>query len=120
MAAKYNFIANANGLGSMDQGADFIRTVTLTKNNVAIDITGAVVTFRAKSNYSDTTFALNATQGNGMISLSGAEGKIYIIVPAATTAAIPAGSYLYSFDMNLAGKTYRISEGVLQNLPGVL
>lgn len=120
MAAKYNFIANANGLGAMDQGVDFIRIVTLTKNSVPIDLTGAVVTFKAKTNYSSATFALEATQGNGMISLSELEGKIYIVVPAVTTALIAAGSYLYSFDMELSGHKYRISEGVLQNTPGVI
>lgn len=108
MAIKANLI--------IDQGADFITTITVTNTEDAplslLDYTGQA---QIRKHYTSSTaysFTVNANNANGAIVLS---------MPSTLTATIPAGRYVYDCELTNTtnGKISRLVEGIVTVTPQV-
>jgi len=90
----------------MYQGASWDYTFTWEINNVVVNLTSFTARMQVRLSYSSTAIVLGLTSGSG-ITLGGALGTISLAVNAATTAAIPASSYVY--DLELVGSTGEVT-----------
>lgn len=84
-----------------------------------VNLTGYSARMQARSTYAATATALSITAGSG-ITLGGTAGTIAISVPAATTAALGAASYVFDLEVESgAGVVTRLVEGNLIVTPEV-
>lgn len=87
----------------LEQGADFNLNMTYKLNGVIVNLTGYSARMQVRKTVKSPTTVLSLTSPAGGITLGGALGTIDIYVPAATVAAIPAGSYVYDLELVSGG-----------------
>lgn len=96
-----------------EQGATFRRVLALKDaDNVAIDITGAVVNMQVRRDLTSPDVILEASTTNGRITIVGATGTITIVVLAADMEAIASSGIYDLFVQFLAGDRVRILKGL--------
>lgn len=89
-----------------EQGATFVRTVTWKdENGTAIDLTGssARMMVRVDAESASAVLDLRSTGESPKITINAPNGAITISVPAAQTAALSAGNYVYDLEVESAG-----------------
>lgn len=88
------------------QGATFEYTFTweTTSGTVTtpVNLTGYSARMQVRRTYESTAVALGLTSGTG-ITLGGTAGTIILEANPTTTAAIPAGQYVYDLEMVTSG-----------------
>jgi hypothetical protein len=104
----------------IEQGATFNNTITY-KNaaSVAINISGATITLKAKDNRSDTNFVITLSVDNGITLSNPSAGEFKISIPAATTAAYKFNRADYDLDITLSGTVTRLLTGQIQIIKSV-
>ena len=103
----------------MYQGASWDYQFTWKINNVVVNLTTFTARMQVRLSYSSTNVVLSLVNGSG-ITLGGALGTISLAVNAATTAAIPASSYVYDLELvSTGGEVTRLLEGKFLVTPEV-
>jgi len=93
------------------QGATFDRTFSITEGGTALNLTGYTSAMQVRSAADATATLVSLTSGSG-ITLGGTAGTIAIVVTAAQSSAIPAGSYAYDLEITAgAGQVTRLLQG---------
>lgn len=103
----------------IDQGSDFSTTITINdeSTNLPQNLTGYVVT----SSLRRSLLSPNAAANLSCSVFNSANGEILITLPAANTAALRPGSYLFdvkTYD-NLSGTYNRLIEGMIFVTPSI-
>jgi hypothetical protein len=102
---------------SIDQGSDFTSNVTVEgSDGITFNLTGYTVRGQIRKTYtSSTSIAFVAS-----IDVP-SNGRITITLPAATTAAMKPGRYVYDLEIveTLTGKITRVVEGQVEVNPRV-
>ena len=98
------------------QGATFQRQVTWTDSaRDAYNLTGYTARMQVRDNVSSNTIviALSTTAGSGgTITLGGTAGTVDLLIPAANTATLTAGQYVYDLELvSGGGVVTRLLEG---------
>lgn len=101
---------------TMDQGATFSSTVTLTDTDEnAIDLTGYTGAAQMRKSYTSSTYtAFNVTVG-------GANGTITLALSANSTANVAPGRYLYDVELTetTSNTISRVFEGIVTVNPNI-
>jgi len=107
-AGKYNF--------TLEQGTTFSREITVQDSGSAMNLTGYQVRMQMRSTHDSSTIALTFDT-----SISNAsQGKIQISKPAADTAAIEEGLYVYDLEIESGSSgVTRLMEGQVTVTPEV-
>lgn len=98
-----------------------LRLIYKDNESQPIDLTGyaARLQVRHRPSSEDAILALDTTEGGG-ITVGGSNGEISIVVPAATTAGLPAGRHVYDLEIELpGGDTTRLIGGYFKVRPEV-
>lgn len=108
MATKTNLL--------IDQGSDFATTLSITdSNNIAFNLVGWTPRGQMRKSFSSTTsyqFTVTVSNATG--------GEISVSLPAATSAAMTAGRYVYDIEIeNDGGAITRVLEGIVTLTPEV-
>ena len=101
---------------TIDQGATYTNTINVTDSNGSgIDLTGySVRSEMRKSYYSTTAYPFTLSFINAAI------GAISMAMPAANTASLSPGRYVYDVELeDASGNISRIFEGIVTVLPNV-
>jgi hypothetical protein len=102
------------------QGADFITTLGVLANNVAVDPTGWAITFTIKVNGTATSYLVNVSVGSGNITIDSTNKQFTVTLPGSLTNTLPAGKYLYNITTtDTGGKIVRRMEGNIRVDPKV-
>jgi len=102
----------------LDQGTTFNNVINLTDDmtNAYINVAGYVVRSQMRRSY----FSANISANIICTITDAANGEITMSMPAANTAAIKAGRYLYDVEVvDTGGNTSRILEGIITVTPEV-
>ena len=87
---------------SIDQGADFSRTLTVTTDgSTAYDISGLTLQAQMRKSYDSST----ATATFTATVVSGSDGTYKLTLSNSTTADISSGRYVYDVELILADST---------------
>lgn len=93
------------------QGATFDRTFTITQNGTALNLSGYTSAMQVREAADSTAFLLSLTSGSG-ITLGGTAGTIDVLITAAQSSAIDAGSYAYDLEITSnGGEVTRLLQG---------
>jgi hypothetical protein len=107
---------------SIYQGATFNPVLTFYTNQAAgtlLNLTGYTARMKARAGYG-TAEIFNLTTSNGGITLGGAAGTVSLLISAANTAALTAGSYLYDLELiDSSGVVNRVLQGRLTVVAGI-
>jgi len=87
---KYNIKAR--------QGSTFTLNFTISTDGTPWNLTGYTAAMQVRTSTSSSNKTLSLTSSSG-ITLGGAAGTVAVTASAATMAAIPAGSYVYDFEL---------------------
>ena len=102
----------------MDQGATFNNTIAITDDvtNASLNITGFSITSEMRRSY----YSANAT-ANIICTITNEQlGEVTLSLPAANTANIKAGRYLFDVKMvDSLNTTSRIIEGIITVTPRI-
>ena len=85
-----------------EQGATFSRVLTWTDTGGSlVDLTGYSARMQVRKTAEESAIAvsLSSTGTSTGIALGGVAGTITLLIPAASTAAIPARSYVYDLEL---------------------
>jgi hypothetical protein len=91
----------------IDQGATYSVTVTWADSTgTPISLSGYSARLQVRRRYADQdagiTPLVSLTSGSGL-TLGGGAGTVAVVISAATTQAIPAGTYVYDLEVESAG-----------------
>jgi hypothetical protein len=96
------------------QGASFDYTFTWQETagtvTTPVNLTGYSARMQVRRTYDSTAVALSLVSGTG-ITLGGTAGTIILEANPTTTAAIPAGQYVYDLEMVQSGAVTRLLQG---------
>lgn len=93
------------------QGASFDRTFSITQSGSALNLTGYTSAMQVREAADSTATLVSLTNGTG-ITLGGTAGTVAIVISAAQSSAIPAGSYAYDLEIAAgAGVVTRLLQG---------
>ena len=96
-----------------EQGATFALALLWTDTtDVPIDLTGYAARMHVRNVPNASTFVIELTTENGRIALGATAGTINLLIDAETTAALPAGEFVYDIELVQAG------DGVTRLLEG--
>ena len=100
---------------NIDQGTDFITSVTLTNDDgVPLSLGGDTGVAQIRKHYTSTTF--NAFT----VSVASATGVVQLQLDAATSNVMDPGRYVYDVELTASdGVVSRIMEGIVTITPGV-
>lgn len=100
-----------------EQGATFRLTIIYKDSEgVVVNLTGYSARLQIRESIESQTVALVATTANGRITITGAEGKIQIVVPAADTEIGNFQTGVYDLEIESAdGTVTRLVEGQVFN-----
>jgi hypothetical protein len=106
-AASYNF--------TIEQGATFEAEIEWRDgSNALVNLTGFSARMQIRTSIAAASFALELTNANGRIVLGGAAGTVQLVLAAADTAALGAGSYVYDLELvHPSGKVTRLLKGAI-------
>jgi hypothetical protein len=98
------------------QGATFDVLLTWKDNAGApVDLTGCSAALQVRPTYSSPAPLIDIYSGDG-ITLGDALGTIHLVVDAAITEAVPAGSYVYDLKITFeSGSVTRLMQGKWQH-----
>lgn len=82
------------------QGDTYKRTLTWLVNKVPVNLTGYDARLQVRESPDDATAALDASE---YLTLGGAAGTIEIEIPAAETADLEPGRYVYDLEVESGG-----------------
>lgn len=82
------------------QGDTYKRTLTWVVNKVPVNLGGYSARLQIRESADDPSVALDASE---YLTLGGAAGTIEIEIPAAETADLEAGRYVYDLEVESAG-----------------
>lgn len=103
----------------IDQGSDFSTSITINDDNTNLpqNLYGYVVT----SSLRRSLLSPNAAANLSCSVYDSANGEILVTMPAANTAALRAGSYLFDIKTydSLSGTYNRLIEGVIFVTPSI-
>lgn len=102
---------------TIDQGTTFSSVITLTNDdNTVIDVTDSTFSSEIRKSY----YSTNATAVITVTKEDAANGVVKLAIPAANTANIKPGRYLYDLKMtDSANVTVRVIEGIVTITPQV-
>ena len=88
----------------MYRGDDATFAFTLTQAGVAVDLTGAAITFSARAELDDTTALVSLTSAGGAITIlpdqtTTGKGKITLKVPDTVSVDLDPGTYFADFQV---------------------
>ena len=101
---------------------DFKFRVTITKNGVPVNITGATFTFSAKWATTDAATIFTRTLGSGITVVVAADGTIDIVIASANTSTLPSYVCPLQYDLEMVESDGSISTpliGVLTVWPDI-
>lgn len=95
------------------QGATFQRQLTWTDPaRDAYNLTSYTARMQVRANTSSNTVIIELTTENSRITLGGAAGTVDLLIPAANTASLTAGQYVYDLELvSGGGVVTRLLEG---------
>lgn len=96
----------------MDKGASFSESYQVLDAGVPRNITGAVITFKAKEAGASVPLSLDLAVGTGITITDAANGKFSVVVASVGLSA--AKKYDYTLKIALGGVTQRLAEGDIQ------
>lgn len=102
----------------VDQGADFSCLLNLTDDvtNQTLNVTNYQVSSQMKRSY----YSSSPTANLICDIVSGPDGEITLSLPAANTANIKSGRYLFDVKItDLSGTISRVVEGIITVNPGI-
>ena len=102
----------------MDQGATFNNTINITDDvtNAVVDLSNYTVVSRMKRSY----YSANVTANLNCTVLNPISGEVILSLPAANTANIRPGRYLFDVKtIDQSNTTNRILEGIITVTPGI-
>lgn len=103
-----------------EQGATFDETWTWRQGGALVDLTSCTAKLQVRKRLTDESFVLEATSAAGQILLGGAAGTVRLLLSAAVTRALAAGSYVYDLEVYFpGGKELRFSKGRVRVDPEV-
>ena len=95
-------------------GATLPLEVTIKDGDGALVTTGGSAIFQIRRNVAATDTLISASSAGGTIAMGGANGKITVTVPAATTANLSPGRGVYDLVWTKAdGTVTRVIEGAV-------
>lgn len=103
---------------TIEQGATFQHTLTLSNGGTAINLTGYDVRMQIRERVSASTTIADLTIGAG-ISVVAASGQITLTISAADTAEMIFDTAYYDLEIESAGVVTRIVEGEVTLNPEV-
>lgn len=105
---------------TFSQGATWKLAMTYTDaEGTPVDLSDYTARMQARTSYDAGTATLSLTNGTG-IALGGTAGTIELLVPAATTAQIPAEQYVYDLEIESdSSEVTRVVQGTLIVTPEV-
>lgn len=99
MSGKYNITA--------EQGATFKLNFTVTTDGTPWNLTSYTGAMQVRQSYADTTILINVTD----ITMTN-QGKVSVVVDAATMATVPSGRWVYDLEITSSGgEVTRLLEG---------
>lgn len=101
MAGKYNVVAK--------QGITFKLNFKVETNGVAWDLSDATAVMAVKQSYTSTTKLLNLTTSSEIT--MDASGNVSVVVADTEMAKLPAGRWVYDFQLNMGSETIDLLEG---------
>lgn len=103
-AGIYNF--------TMDQGSNWnLNVVYKGSDGNPINLTGYTAAMQLRQNYNSDTAVLTLSTSNGGITITGAQGKLFLSATAAQTGSLDAGFYVYDLEITSGGVVTRIIQG---------
>jgi hypothetical protein len=104
-AAKYDF--------TIEQGATFsIGFAWKSDDGIAVDLTGYTARMQVRQSVGSPDVLLDATTENGLLSISAAQGRVNLQLPAGVTAAITWRRGRYDLEVEAPdGTVTRLIEG---------
>lgn len=107
---------------TIEQGAYFERTITVSDNGVARNLTGYIARLQVRTSYQDATPVVDLTTENGGITITTPlEGQLVVRMTAAATAALTGWTNGF-YDLELVpldGKVDRLLQGKVTLSPEV-
>lgn len=106
---------------TIEQGADFFINLTYKDDTGSpIDLTGYSARMQVREDYSSATALVDATTGNGDITLGGVSGSIDIHIPASVTGALNFDTGKYDIEIvDASGVVTRLLQGSVVLSPEV-
>ena len=101
MAGKYNIVA--------DQGATFSLNFDVATDGVAWNLSTYSAAMQVRKSANDATTLLDLSSPSDIVMTSG--GNVTVTVPAATMATLPAGRWVYDFELDSGSVVTRLLEG---------
>ena len=95
---------------------DFRFRVTITKNGVPVDITGATFTFSVKWATTDAAPIFTRTLGSGITVVVAADGTLDILIASANTASLPSYTVILPYDLEMVEAGGLISTPLIGSL----
>lgn len=105
-----------------DQGASFMRTLTLRNSAKApVNIAGMTGRMHVRTKESASTTVLVLTTENGGMTITGTTGEIKLYLTPTQTASVSAGTYVYDLELaeTSTGIVTRITYGTFTLRPEV-
>lgn len=104
-----------------DQGATFIRELTLTDpDGATVNYTGYSAEMQVRKSHSDPAVAVELTEANGRVTVNGPLGLFRFSLSDETTSTLIPRQYVYDILLVAAtGEKDRILEGSFIVTPGV-
>lgn len=97
-----------------DQGATYERVIILRDAGASLlNLTNYTAQMQVRPTASSATVLKNLTTSNGGIALGGAAGTVTLTIPAADTALLTPGTYVY--DLNLTAPDGKINKPLYGN-----
>ena len=99
---------------SIDQGADFTTTITLSEDGVGADLTGYTGAGQIRKYYTSSTSV------DFEVTTSVQDSTVTLQLTSNTTNSMVAGRYVYDVELtNDSGIVSRVMEGIVTVNPGV-
>lgn len=109
---QYNF--------TCPQGTTFSKSLTYKINKFAVNLTGYSARMQVRESHSSPSALVSLSSGGGSMTLGGVNGTVTFTIPAATTASLRSGSYLYDLEIESAsGEVTRLLEGKFKVTPEI-
>lgn len=97
-----------------DQGATYERIITLRDAGASLlNLTNFTGQMQIRPTAASSTVIKSLTTGNGGIILGGSAGTVTLTIPAADTASLTPGTYVY--DLNLTSPDGKVTKPIYGN-----
>jgi hypothetical protein len=100
------------------QGASFDKIFTYSIGGTVVDLTGYTAAMQVREYADALTTLVSLTNGSG-ITLGGTAGTIGVVISAAVTSGVAAGSYAYDLELYSGSTVIRLLQGAFNVTAGV-